>query len=94
MSKNESLLLDELVRIDYIDGNRNSLTFYIPNDIKIRRCRFKSDNLTNIFCRTIDIGSDEDLVIKGLGFIKIVAPCKINMYINKDISVYTRKNMI
>ena len=94
LGKNESLLIDELMRIDYIEGDRNSLTFYIPNEIKIRRCRFKSDNLKNLANRTIDVDYYNDVVIRGLGFIKIVAGCKLNIYLNKDVAVFTRKNMI
>ena len=91
---NESLLLGDLVRINYLEGDRNSLTFYIPNEIKIRRCRFKSHNLNNLYKHEIDVGYYEDVVIRGLGFIKVVAGCKIEILINKDVLVFTRKNMI
>ena len=94
LGENESLLIGDLVRINYLEGDRNSLTFYIPNEIKIRRCRFKSDNLKNLSNKEYNVGYYEDLVIRGLGFIKIVAGCKLEIFINKDVSVYTRKNMI
>ncbi len=94
LSKNESLLIGDIMRIDYLEGDRNSLTFYIPNEIKIRRCRNRSDNLKNLAIRTIDVDYYQDVVIRGLGFIKIVAACKINIYINKDVEIFTRKNMI
>ena len=94
LSKNESLLIGDMMRIDYVEGDRNSLTFYIPNEIKIRRCRFKSDNLKDLAIRSLDVDYYNDIVVRGLGFIKIVAECKINIYINKDVLVFTRKNMI
>lgn len=94
LSPNESLLIGDLVRLDYIEGDRNSITFYIPNEIKIRRCRNKSNNLKEYYKREINVGYSEDLVIRGLGFIKIVAGCKIDLYLNKDILVFTRSNMI
>jgi hypothetical protein len=94
LSKNESLLIGDIVRIDYVEGDRNSLTFYIPNEIKIRRCRFRGNNLKDLAVRTIDVDYYHDVVIRGLGFIKIVAECKINIYINKDVLVFTRENMI
>ena len=94
LSKNESLLIGDMMRIDYIEGDRNSLTFYIPNEIKIRRCRFKSDNLKDIALRTIDVDYYHDVVVRGLGFIKIVATCQLNIYVNKDVAIFTRKNMI
>lgn len=94
LSKNESLLVGDIMRIDYIEGDRNSLTFYIPNEIKIRRCRNKSNNLKTQALRSIDVDYYHDVVVRGLGFIKIVATCKINIYINKDVAVFTRKNII
>ena len=94
LSSGESLLIGDLFRINYVEGDRNSLTFFIPNEIKIRRCRYKSDNLKTLSLKTIDVNYYEDLVIRGLGFIKIGAKCKIELYINKDVSVFTRGNMI
>ncbi len=94
LSKKQSVLIGDLVRIDYIEGDRNSLTFYIPNEIKIRRCRFNSGALKELSNKNVDVKYYEDLVINGLGFIKIVAECKVNVYINKDILVFTRKNLI
>ena len=92
--KNQSLIIDNLVRINYLDGDINSFTFYIPNEIKTRRLRFKSNALTNLTRKVIDIKYGEDLVILGLGFIKIVAACKIELFIDKDVKIFTRKNMI
>ena len=94
VSKNQSLLLDDLVRINYLEGDRNSITFYIPNEVKIHRTRFNSSNLKDLSNKCYDVKYGEDLVINGLGFIKIVAACKIEVYINKDVLVYTRKSMI
>ena len=94
VSKKQSLIVDDLLRINYIDGDMNSITFYTPNEIKVKRLRFRSDKLTDLTRKIIDIKYGEDLVISGLGFIKIVAGCQIELFINKDISVFTRKSMI
>ena len=37
---------------------------------------------------------DEDLVISGLGFIKIVNKGTIDLYIDQNIDTYTRKSLI
>lgn len=94
ISKKQSLLVDNLVRINYLEGDLNSFTFYIPNEIKARRLRFKGDILNDLTRYVFDIKYGEDLVILGLGFIKIVAACKIELFINKDIKVFTRKSLI
>ena len=37
---------------------------------------------------------DEDLVINGLGCVKIVNKGIVDVYIDKDIDVYTRRSLI
>ena len=95
LSKGQSLLLGDLVRLDYVEGeNRNSLTFYIPNEIKIRRTTYKGDKLKDLAVVNLDVGFANDICINGLGFIKVVEGCKITLYLNKDISVFMRNNLI
>ena len=36
----------------------------------------------------------EDLVIYGLGFIKIVLPCKVGLFLDKNVKTFVRKNLI
>lgn len=92
--KNQSLLIDDLIRIDYLEGEKNSFIFYIPNEIKIRRISHKSDKLCNLAMFNFNVLYNEDLVINGLGFVKIVLEGKIRIYLNKDIKVFTRKSII
>lgn len=94
LGKNQCLVLGDLVRIDYVEGDRNSLTFFIPNEIKIKRVSSRSDSLKDLSYNQIDVGFKEDVCINGVGFIKIVSSCKINLYLNKDVSVFTRKSLI
>ena len=90
----ESLLVDELLRINYLDNTKNSFTFYIPNDIKIQKAGMDNMSLKELDFRTFLVNDNEDLVISGLGFVKIVSKCRIEIHINKDIEVFTRKSMI
>ena len=94
LNKGQSLLLGDLVRLDYIEGDRNSFTFYIPNEIKIRRTSYKGDKLKDLALSNLDVGYANDICINGLGFIKVVAGCKIRLYLNKDIAVFMRNNLI
>ena len=41
-----------------------------------------------------DVKYNNDLVINGLGFIKIVNKGKIDVYVDKNVSVYFRKSLI
>lgn len=37
LKKNQSIIIEDLVRIDYVEGEKNSFTLYISNDLRVRR---------------------------------------------------------
>lgn len=91
----QCLVINDLLRIDYKEGNKNSFTLYISNDLKIKRYNMnKREDLKNLFKYEIDVKFHEDVVINGLGFVKIVEQAKIDVYINKDVEVFTRPSLI
>ena len=92
--KGQSLLIGDFLRIDYKEGDKNSFTLYIPNGIPVKRVNSRKDNLKELAYIEYDIKFHEDLVIYGLGFIKIVIEGKIGIYLNKDIKTFVRKNLI
>ena len=94
ISKNQSLLIGDFLRIDYLEGDRNSFTLYIPNGIKVKRINSKHDYLKELSYKEYELKFQEDLVIYGLGFIKIVINGKIGIYLNKDVKTFLRKNLI
>ena len=56
----------------------------------------KRDNekLKDIGSTNVDVKIHEDLVINGLGFIKIVDKCTLKVYVNKNVEVFTRDSII
>lgn len=90
-----SLVIEDIVRIDYEQGEKNSFTIFMSNDLNIKRINSKRNNsLKELSQRQIDIKFNNDLVINGLGFIKIVFSGKLNVYIDKDVEIWTRKSLI
>ena len=94
IKKDESLIIDNVLRINYLSYNNNSFTFYIPNDFDIKRVSIKNDVLKDINKKIINVDDNCDLVINGLGFIKMVNKCRIEIFINEKISIFIRNNMI
>ena len=91
----ESLIVDTLFRLDYLNDFKNSFTFFISNDIDIKKISSKKNlELKDKHIKKIKVGIREDICINGLGFIKVIDPCEVNIYIDKDIDVYTRKSLI
>ncbi len=95
LKNDQTVIIDDLVRIDYLEGEKNSFTFYVSNDLKMRKLFLnRGDKLKNLSKREIEVYYNQDIVINGLGFIKIKNKCKVDIYIDKSVDVYTRNSLI
>lgn len=88
----QSLFIDNLVRMDV--NSNNSLTFYISNMLNVDRTFKNTDKLLNLTKHELVLNDDSDIVINGLGFIKVVHSCRINLYTLKNVDVYIRDSLI
>ena len=95
IKRGQALIFEDFLRVDYIEGDRNSFTVFVSNDINIKRINGKRhDQLKNLSRKEIDLKYHEDIVISGLGFIKTILEGKVHVYVDKDVSVFTRKSLI
>ena len=96
LKKNQSIIIEDLIRIDYVEGEKNSFTLFISNDLKVRRLLnlLNNSELKDKNKITYQMKYDEDLVISGLGFIKIVDKGTIDIYIDKDVDTFVRRSLI
>lgn len=95
IKEGQALLIGDLLRIDYVKGERNSFTLYISNDIKVKRINgYKHNDLKNLSKRTYQIPFNQDLVIRGLGFVKMVYRGEIDIYLNQRVDTFLRDNLI
>ena len=90
----QSILIDEFARIDYVEGEKNSFTVFVSNDLKVKRVFSKNDSLKNMEKRTYEMKYGEDLCLSGLGFVKIVNKGTVDIYMNHNVDVFTRKSLI
>jgi len=88
----QSLFIDDLVRVDLEEFN--SLTFYISNLFEIERVFKDTDKLKNLVKHELDVLDNSDIVINGLGFIKVVHASKIIVYTLSNVDVYVREALI
>lgn len=88
----QSIIVDDLLRVDV--DNINSLTFYMSNKLDFIRIYKDSDKLINLKKHVLDVDDNMDIVINGLGFIKVVKKANIILYTLDNVLVYTRKNLI
>ena len=96
LRKGQSIVVEDFIRIDYVEGEKNSFTLFMSNDLKVKRLLnlFNNEELYDKNKTTYNMKYDEDLVISGLGFIKIVSKGVIDVYIDKDVDIFTRRSLI
>ena len=91
MKKSTVLLIDNFLRIDSLtDVN---LTFFISNSFEINRF-YKTEKLKDFESQIIDVMPNEDIVINGLGFIKVTKKGRVKISTFKDVEIYKRKSLI
>lgn len=91
----QCIVIDDLFRVDYVEGERNSFTFFVSNDLKVKKYNLEKCNLLNNFPKSsYDIGYHKDLVIDGLGFLKIVTKARIDVYVDINVNVFVRDSLI
>ena len=85
----QTILIDSICNLEVSNTN---LTIYMSNSLNIKRVykEIKKENKRKI---VID-KKNTDVVILGLGFIRIMEPCTIYLDIDEKIKVFTRKSLI
>ena len=95
ISEGTTLLIDNMLRIEYVKGEKNSFTFYLSNDIIISRINTITNNRGKKLKSTIvDVEPLEDVIVNGLCFIKIKKKARIKIYTIEGVGVYKRKSLI
>lgn len=74
-----------------IEAEKIDLVLFVSNALKIERT-FKKPNIQSN--KKLFNIKNNDLVINGLGFIKFIGEGDINVYLNKNINIYIRDNLI
>ena len=91
----ETITVNDYLRIDYLEDYKNSFSFYMNNNLTYTRMKTKNtDKLRLLEKISLHINDNEDIVINGLGFIKVTKACRVNVYVLNDGLVSVRKNMI
>lgn len=92
IKENQSIIIDDLVRIDIYD--KNSVTLYVSNALKIERTFKPNGKLDNLEKHSFELEANKDIVVSGLGFFKFVHSGSVDVYTIKDVEVFVRDNLI
>ncbi len=92
IKSDQTIIVDNIFRVDVKKGG--TLVFYISNNLKIERFYKETDKLKNNKKYHFHNISDEDLIIKGLGFIKTKNIDSLDIYVNEKIKITKRQSIM
>jgi len=88
----QSIFVENILRIDNEDIN--NIILFFSNELNIERSFKKRELIVGLELHRIKVNDKEDIVISGLGFIKVMRSGTFNIYTLPGVSVYTRKSFI
>ena len=95
IKKGQCLIIGGLIRVDYQEGGKNSFTVFMSNDLKVQRFNMsRQQALKDLHPNELNVLYHEDIVVNGLGFIKVVEKADVAVYTDKNVEVYTRRSLI
>ena len=89
-----SIIIDKFIRLDYLTNNPNSIVIYMSNSLNIKINSLKNNKLKNLPLKEYNLKSNQDIVIEGLGFIKFTNPINLKIYLDKNLKITIRDNLI
>lgn len=92
LKENDSILIDEIVRLD--TNNKDNITIYLSNDLKIIRLGQNNDKLKDKYKYVLNINANQDIVIEDFCFIKFQRSGQITIFCQYDLNIYVRDNLI
>lgn len=88
----QTFLVDSILQIECQDNN--DLTFYLSNSLPIERKHKTNISIPGLQKHVLEIKGNQDIVVTGLGFIKVKKKSIITLYTLPGVKVYLRKALI
>ncbi len=89
-----SIVINDILRIENISNKFNSFSFYMSDKLRYEKIKSKNDKLRILQNINIDINEPTDILINGLGFIRISRVGSVKLYVLDSKLVSIRKSMI
>ncbi len=89
IKQKQSLLIEDFMRLDLENTN---IICYMSNNLEFRRVY--KDKECSLVRYSLDIKTNQDLVIKGLGFITFKKECKVTLWLLESTKYLIRDSII
>lgn len=84
----------EIDRYAYVEClDKTNITLFVSNKLNIKR-NYSSINIDEFDTYELSLKKSQDIVIAGLGFIKVSTDSKFRIHVLKNVLVYTRDSLI
>lgn len=94
MWNNSSIVINDFLRIENTSGKLNSFSFYMNDKLRYEKVKTKNNKLKELNSVKYEVKEPSDIVINGLGFIRITKESNITINIIDTKMVSIRKSMI
>lgn len=91
---NYAVVVNDILRIENIGDKSNSFSFYMNDKLRYEKVKSKNDKLKILPNMNYDINEPTDIVINGLGFIRITKVGSIRVHTLDTKLLTKRKSMI
>ncbi len=92
LKANASIIIENLIRITNL-SNQTNLTIYMSNNLTYQKVYEKNNALTDLPFNDYQFLPNQDLVIKGLGFINVKTASNLRVYIAHPSLLETRPSL-
>lgn len=91
IKQRQYIMVDEFAIIECMEPT--NITLFFSSNLNIKRI-FNNINIDNMYQNNLCVKDGMDIVIAGLGFIKVSKMANINIYTKHNINVYKRDSLI
>lgn len=91
---NYSIVVNDILRIDNISSKTNSFSFYMNDKLRYEKVKIKNNKLKTLPNLEKTLEEKTDVLINGLGFIRITKESQIKIYTLDTNLIEIRKSMI
>ena len=88
-----SIVINDILRIDNL-SKCNSFSFYMSDKLRYEKVKFKNEKLKILPSISIETNECTDVLVNGLGFIRITKPGEFKIYVLDEKMISIRKSMI
>ncbi len=89
-----AIVVNNVLRIENIGSKSNSISFYMNDKLRYEKIKSKNDKLTILPSVNYEITEPTDILINGLGFVRITKPGNIRVHALDLKLISKRKSMI